>query len=45
MTRRELAGLLAVVLLLSGITLWGITSLIDHYAFADDPVEVTTYQR
>jgi hypothetical protein len=45
MTRRELATLLAFVLVLSGVTLWGITALIDHYAFADDSVEVTTYRR
>ena len=45
MTKRELAGLLATVLLLSGVALWGITTLIEHDAFADDPVEVTTYRR
>ena len=44
MTKRELAGLFAVVLLLSGVTLWGITTLIDHYAFADDAVETTTFR-
>lgn len=45
MTRRELATLLAAVLVLGGVTLWGATTLIDHYAFADDPVEVTIYRR
>jgi hypothetical protein len=45
MTRRELATLLAFVLVLSGVTLWGVTALIDHYAFADDAIEVTTHQR
>jgi hypothetical protein len=42
MTKRELARLLAVVLLLGGVTLWGITTLIDHYAFTDDAAEMTT---
>ena len=45
MTKRELAALLAVVLVLGGVTLWGVTTLIDRYAFADDAGEVTTYQR
>jgi hypothetical protein len=47
MTKLELAGVLALVLLLGGVTLWGVTTLIDHYAFADvdDPVEVTTHRR
>lgn len=45
MTKRELVALLAVVMLLGGVTLWGVTTLIDHYAFTDDAVEVTTHER
>lgn len=45
MTRRELAMVLAGLLLLGGVALWGAIALIDTYAFTDDGNEFATQPR
>jgi hypothetical protein len=45
MTKREIAVLLAVVLLAGGLALWGAIAAIDHFALGEDAVDAPLHQR
>jgi len=45
MRKRDIAMILAGALLLGGITLWGVITAIDHYAFSEDAWEVILRRR
>jgi hypothetical protein len=45
MTKREIAMMLAGVLVVGSLALWGAISAIDHYAFGEDTREVVLHRR
>jgi hypothetical protein len=45
MTKREIGMILASVLVLGSLTLWGAIYAIDNYAFGDDTKEFVLHKR